>query len=394
MAESTGPALSWMKNVLFFVESLSVGGAEKVLTTLLRHLDPAKYQITLLTLVDIGVLRDEIDKRQINYKTVIQPSPNPLISLWNKLVYKLIYSFLPSRLACKCIIPQKGIDLYVAFTEGFATKLLSFAPGPKIAWVHTDLNDNPWTQDKSIFRSISEEASAYLQFNWVVCVSTSVEASTARRFGISHACAILNPIDASEIRIKATKDLQERIPRDGFRFVSVGRLVKQKGYDKLIPLIGKLRDKQLDVSLCLVGEGEEFDNLKKITQENHLDNHIYFFGYKKNPYALMNQMDLFVCSSRSEGYSLVIAEALVLGLPVISMNCSGPDQLLEGGKYGVLCDDYEDLARSMEKAVTDPMFLNTLREKAHSRGRCFDIRETVRRVEDLFDETICPPSVS
>ena len=383
-----------MKNILFFVESLSGGGAEKVLTTLLRYFDSTKYRITLLALVDTGVLRDELDRKQIRYKAVLRPSSNPLVSFWNKLAYKLIYRYLPSRVMCKGIIPQKDIDLYVAFTEGFATKLISFSPGPKIAWVHTDLNDNPWTQDKSIFRSIPEEVSAYLRFNKIVCVSASVEKSTVRRFGISHTCTILNPIDASEIRTKAASGVQEIIPGNGFRIVSVGRLVKQKGYDKLIPLIGKLRDKQLDVSLCLIGEGEEFDHLKRITREHHLNDHVYFFGYQKNPYALMNQMDLFVCSSRSEGYSLVIAEALVLGLPVISMNCSGPDQLLDGGKYGVLCDDYDDLARTMEQAVTDPWYFNQLREKARSRSRYFDIWETVRRVEDLFDETICPPSVS
>ena len=256
------------------------------------------------------------------------------------------------------------------------------------------MNDNPWTQDKHIYKDIREEASSYLRFDKTVCVSGSVEQSTLRRFGISNTCTILNPIDASEIRIKATYDFHEKMPENRFRIVSVGRLVKQKGFDMLIPLIGQLRDKQLDVSLCLIGEGEELDILKKITRECHLDDCVCFYGYQRNPYALMSQMDLFVCSSRSEGYSLVIAEALVLGLPVISMNCSGPDQLLDGGKYGELCDNYEDLARAMEKAVKDPLYFHQLQEKARSRSTYFDIRETVRQVEDLFDETICPPSVS
>ena len=382
-----------MKSILFFVESLTGGGAEKVLTTLLRHLDSTKYRITLLALVDTGVLRDEIDRKLIEYKAVLRPSSNPLISFWNRIVYKLIYKYLPARIVCKGIIPQRNIDLYVAFSEGFATKLLSFTPGPQIAWIHTDLNKNPWTQDKCIFRSIPEETSAYLRFNKIVCVSASVEKSTVSRFGFSHTCTILNPIEVSEIRTKAASEVQD-IPGNSFRIVSVGRLVKQKGYDKLIPLIGILRDKQLDISLFLIGEGEEYDNLQKITQEYHLSDRVSFLGYQKNPYALMRHMDLFVCSSRSEGYSLVIAEALVLGLPVISMNCAGPDQLLEGGKYGVLCDDYDDLVRSMEQAITTPGYLNLLREKARSRSRYFDIRETIRRVEDLFDDTICPPSVS
>lgn len=383
-----------MKNILFFVESLSGGGAEKVLTTLLRYLDSTNYQITLLVLVDTGVLREEIDTEKIRYLPIIRPSSNKSVSLWNKIKYKLIYFFLPARLVCRWIIPQKGFDLYVAFTEGFATKLLAFAPGPKLAWGHIDLISFPWTQDKHIFRSIQEEALAYQRFNRVICVSESVERAMILRYGLTRTQTILNPIDSEEIKTKANLDCGIILPNIGFRIVSVGRLSYQKGFDRLIPLIRKLRDNNLDVSLYLIGEGEEQTYLNTLTKENHLDGHVVFCGYQKNPYALMSQMDLFVCSSRAEGYSLVIAEALTLGLPVISTNCSGPDSLLDGGKYGVLCENDEELFLAMEKAVTDSVFLDKLREKSRNRSGFFNIRETVRQVEVLFDETICLPSAS
>ena len=383
-----------MKHLLFFLESLSGGGAEKVLISLLRQLDRQKYVITLVTLVDTGILKEDLDLGTIEYLSVIRPSSNPLVALWNKMKYRLIYHCLPPRIVGKWILPQKHIDLYVAFTEGFATKLLASAPGPKVAWVHIDLKVYPWTQDKRVFRNIQEEKSAYQRFDSVVCVSDSVEKSMILHYGLTNTRTILNPINSAEIKAKAALDCEVKLPDNQFRIVSVGRLCHQKGFDRLIPLIGRLRDRCLDVSLYLIGEGDDRALLQKITERNHVEALVHFLGYQKNPYPLMSQMDLFVCSSRAEGYSLAIAEALILGLPVISMNCSGPDRLLGAGEYGALCDDYDDLYCEIEKAVTDRGYLNQLKEKARLRSDFFNLKATIRQIEDLFDNTICHPSAS
>ena len=74
-----------MKNILYFIESLSGGGAEKVLITFLNHLDYTKYSITLLTLVDTGILKNDIDLSRINYRTVIKESNNPFLKFWSKV---------------------------------------------------------------------------------------------------------------------------------------------------------------------------------------------------------------------------------------------------------------------------------------------------------------------
>ncbi len=395
MAKNACLVIPLMKHLLFFVESLSGGGAEKVLVTLLRHLDKRKYAITLVALVDTGILKEEIDIEKICYRPVIRPSSNPFVSLWNKAKYKLIYKYLPERLACKWIIPQKGIDLYVAFTEGFATKLLAFAPGPKLAWVHIDLSKFPWTIEKKVFRNLEEESSFYHRFNNIVCVSNSVELAMKSHYGLINTRTILNPIDSEGILTKArlfnARDYQLD---NSFRIASVGRLCHQKGYDSLIPLIGRLRDNHFNISLFLIGEGEDLRKLKTMTEEFHLENTIVFTGYLNNPYALMSQMDLFVCSSRAEGFSLAIAEAICLGLPIISMNCSGPDQLLDGGHYGVLCEDYDALYNALEKAVANRAFLNLLKDKAKNRAAFFNLSVTMRQVESLFDDTICQTSVS
>ena len=98
----------------------------------------------------------------------------------------------------------------------------------------------------------------------------------------------------------------------------------------------------------------------------------------------MENMDLFVCSSRSEGYSLVIAEALTLGLPVISMNCSGPNELLDNNKYGTLCYSYEELYHSIKSAITDKDYYQDLKDNAAKRKNFFEINTTMRQIANLL----------
>lgn len=372
------------KRILFFVESLSGGGAEKVLVTLLGHLDISKYDITLHSLVDTGVLRDEVNLQQIKYKAFIKPSNSFVVNIWNKVKYKLVYHHLPTKYAYRWILYKNNYDLYVAFTEGFATKLISFAPNPKLAWVHIDLQSYPWTQNIGVYKNLPEECGIYNHYSKVLCVSQSVEEVMHDYYGLSNAITINNPVATDDIMAKANIK-EETVNSNGFKFVSVGRLVYQKGYDLLIPIIRRLRDRGLNVLLYIIGEGEERKSLQHLIWEQQLESYVHLLGYLKNPYPFMKEMDLFVCSSRAEGYSLVIAEAMVLGLPVISMKCSGPNELLDNGRYGCLCNTYEELAESLFHAASDMSYLQELKRKSKERQSFFNIHKTINQVESLFD---------
>lgn len=373
-----------MKRILFFIESLSGGGAEKVLVTLLKYIDFTKYDLTLLALVDMGVLKNDINFNKIHYGAIIHPSNNCIIKTWNKIKYKIVYSYMSCRWINKFLIPQEGFDIYVALTEGFATKLIAFSPGKKIAWVHIDLKKFPWTHEEGIYTDMQEEITTYCQYDKVVCVSHSVEEVMKDYFSLQNTITIYNPIDSDSI-LEMSEVPSEITISSSFSIVSVGRLVPQKGYDELIPIIGTLHKTRHNVHLYLVGDGPEIVNLKQIARQQKVEDFVHFMGYVKNPYPLMKQMDLFVCSSRAEGYSLVIAEAIILGLPIISMNCSGPNELLDEGKYGDLCNSYEELAKAIKNAVIDSSYLQELRQKSSARQPFFDIRQTLVQVENLLD---------
>lgn len=374
-----------MKRVLFFIESLSGGGAEKVLITLLSHFDYRKYSVRLLTVSDAGVHRmelEEIIKRNpdgIEYKSICGKGK----SLGQKLLYKLIYNVLPPWLVCRLFI-LSGCDVYVAFVEGFCTKVLSNKRGLKVSWVHIDLAKNHWTLNKGIYKNLNEEREVYGKYAKVVCVSRSVENVMKNYYGMNNVSTIYNPIDIEEIQKRAEKEIASM--SSSFNIISVGRLVKQKGYDLLIPIIGHLKGQGLDVRLYILGEGEERGHLETLIADYHLGDTVYLLGYKSNPYPYMKHADLFVCSSRAEGYSLVVAEALTLGTPVVSMRCSGPEEVLGKGKYGLLCDDYEQLEKEIAQLVMDRNRYEDVKHLAEGGKNRFDIEHTMSQVYTILSD--------
>ena len=98
----------------------------------------------------------------------------------------------------------------------------------------------------------------------------------------------------------------------------------------------------------------------------------------------MSQCDCFVCSSRTEGYSLVIAEAMCVGLPVISTRCAGPEEILEGGKWGVIVDNSTDgLYEGMRQMLIDNK-TEEYKELSLERAKSFDIEKTMSEVYSVL----------
>ena len=332
-----------------------------------------------------GVLKKNLDFSKLEYRTIIKCSNNPIIKFWYKIKYKLIYRHLPSNIVNKWIIPQKGFDTYIAFTEGYCTKILAHIPKQKYAWVHIDLKALPWTINEKIYKNKQEEKNVYSNYNKVICVSNSVKRIMQEEYGLEHVETIYNPIDSIEI-ITKSQEINDIDTSAGFNIISIGRLVPQKGYDLLIPIISRLVKEGINVHLYILGTGSEKERIESIIASEGIKHNIHLLGFQENPYSIMKKMDLFVCSSRSEGYSLVIAEALTLGLPVVSMNCSGPNELLDNNKYGTLCDNYEELYQAIRAAITGKNYYQDLKEKAAKRKDFFDITTTMKQINQLLSE--------
>lgn len=379
------------RSILFVIESLSGGGAEKVLVTLLRHLDYSKFAVTLCCIVDKGEHLKHIDPR-VRY-TYLLPNPEHL-SKWQKWFYKvkyqLVYRYLSLRWVYKWCIPQ-GADVEIAFVEGFTTKLLAHSTNRKarkLAWLHIDLEKNHWT--KIVYRNAADEEIVYSRYDKIVTVSDSVKDAFRREFPNVNTplCTLYNPIDSVEIKRLSVQPRSVTLPvKKSIRFVSVGRLTAQKAYNRLFRIIHRLQDEEVTVELWLLGEGEERKELEELIKQYHLEKNVTLWGFQSNPYMYMAQCDSFVCSSICEGYSTAVTEAIILGLPVITTDCAGMSELLKDGEYGLITENSEEaLYEGIKKFLDNPDLLTYYKRKAMERGADFSLETLIAPIEKLLEK--------
>ena len=377
--------------ILYLIESLSGGGAEKVLSTTIKNLNPSLFDITLCCVTDIGEYKEEI-LPYVNYYSIL-PNPNNY-SRFKKLLYRLfyksIYNWLPLSFVYRLYIPHSS-HIEIAYVEGFATKLLSHSTNKrtkKIAWVHTDLVHNHWTD--IIYKDIKEEAFAYSKYQQIITISKTAENAFLQTFNNINVPTrtLYNPVDCEEIIRKSKEDKNIPDPHPNvLRIVSVGRLTKLKGYERLLSIIHQLKKERYSIELWLIGDGDQVTNLKSFVENNNLYELVKFWGYQSNPYCIMSKCNLFVCSSFSEGYSTAVTESLVLGIPVITTDCSGMHELLEDNKYGIITENSESaLYKGIKLFLDTPELLNHYKNQAIKRGKDFSLPFLIRQIESLLLE--------
>ena len=158
-----------------------------------------------------------------------------------------------------------------------------------------------------------------------------------------------------------------------------------KAFDRLVRIVSKLRRKAYEVELWIAGEGEERLKLEALIKAMDLEPHVKLLGFQQNPYKYMAHCDLFVCSSLSEGYSTAVTEALILGLPVVTTNCSGMHELLDKGPCGIIAENNEEaLHEAIASILDNPGKLAGLAEKAKERSRDFSIDALMEPIETLL----------
>ena len=376
------------KRLLFFTNSLYGGGAEKVLQTLLSNLDLNKYDITLYS-VNEGVLNDSYPKG-INYKYIFKQNASTFLSrMWTKISNKfkltIYYKFSPQTFY-RLFVKGK-YDTEIAFIEGYSTRIISGSTNrysKKLAWVHIDLMNNHWTT--IAYKDKSEEESCYLNFNKVICVSNNVVESMKRLYTSINTLEVkYNPIDDNKIKYLSNISLDLN-QNKCIKLVSNGRLVHQKGYDRLLPIIKRLINEGHEISLTILGEGSDRTALEEYIADNSLQNNVFLLGFVENPYSIMAKHDVFICSSRSEGYSTAVTEALVLGLPVLTTDCSGMKELLgDNNEYGIVVENNEDsLYIGLKQLLDNPKDIEFYTQKAIERGKYFSLKKQISEIEKIL----------
>lgn len=367
------------KKLLFFIPNLKHGGAEKVLVNLVNNLDREKYDITLQTLFDVGVNKESL-KPHIRYQSVFSREfrgNNRLLQLF------------PAKWLWKRMV-KEHYDVAVSYLEGPTSRILSGCTDPgtkRMAWLHIELN-TPKLAALG-FRNVKEARKAYQSFDEVVAVSKNVRDCFLENLGIRRDIRILyNTNETEQIQSLAELPMNDgRFQKDQLCVCSVAKLMKTKGFDRLVSVHKRLLEEGYPHKVYILGVGEERRELDRQIAQLGVEDSFILLGFKKNPYRYVKNSDLYVCSSRREGFSTAVTEALILGTPVVSTDCSGAKELLgEQDEYGLVVENSEEgVYQGMKKMLSDPALLAYYKEKAKERGSCFSRTETVRAVENLLE---------
>lgn len=378
-------------NILFMINNLYGGGAEKILQTLLTKLsEKPEYNITLYG-VKNEQYNTDIYPKNVTYKSVFSgihhsnTKNNFVIRVLNKFK-NFVYEKCSPALFYKLFI-KGNYDVEVAFIEGYSTRIIggSNQKSKKIAWVHIDLHANHWTQ--IAYNNLQDEINSYKKFDSIVSVSKSVQDAFTKKFGIAENLHVkYNPLDEQDILQKSTAvAVTSQTETDVIKLVTVGRLENQKGYDRLLEIVKQLADLNYQFHLTIAGDGSLKETFETYIATHKLEKYVTLLGFVDNPYPYIYNADMFVCSSRSEGFSTVVSEALILGKPVIATDCSGMHELLGDSTYGLITEnDTTALFEGLKQLLDDATLRAHYTSKSIERGKAFKIEKTVLEVENLW----------
>lgn len=364
--------------IIFFIESLSGGGAEKVLRNLVNAMDQSKFDITVQTLY-----REDAESYLapgVHYKYCY-----PAKSRANELRMR-------AEAAAGLTYPLhiKGdYDIETAYLECGATKIIAGSTNKnalKLAWVHCDLQNR--IGDSAAFAAATKKY--YAKYDYAVCVSENVRKSFKKMYGDTiPAVTVYNTIDDGEILKKAAETLPNDVQKRRLTLVLVGRLNPQKKVERALAAHRRLLDEGVDHDLWIIGEGEERSMLENYIHENHLEESAKLLGFRENPYCLMNAADLLVCSSVYEGFSTFVTEGLILGKPIVTTDVSGMRELLGDSEYGlVTANDDEAFYEGVRRMLTEQGLMQAYAKRAKQRGKDFSGVKLARDTEEFLKKSL------
>lgn len=367
--------------ILFFIPTLGHGGAERVLINLVNHMDQDKFDITLQTMFDVGIYQSQI-KEGIRYI-----GGHKRYFRGNTVVMKLLS---PKGLYKHFI--KENYDVIVSYLEGPSARVVSGCTNPNtrlISWIHIEQNTLKYASKS--FRNAKETIRCYDRFDRIVCVSETIKIDFQTIFNWDkHIDVIYNTVESDVIKAKSEEVIEDVVfQKEKINLISVAKLMYTKGYDRLINVTKRLQDDGFPIHTYIVGKGEEQGALEKQIFEKGIRDNWTFIGFKNNPYKYVKAADLYVCSSRREGFSTAVTEALIVGTPVVSTNCSGAYELLGyKNEYGIVTEnDEENLYQGIKKMLTGDNLIH-YKKKAQERGCEFNAKKTVQNAEELFKEVI------
>ena len=366
--------------LLFMIPTLAHGGAEKVLVNLVNNLNKERFDVTVLALFDGGVNKQFL-KPWIKFKACM-----PHTFRGNIHVLKL---FSPERLY-KFFIPKEcEFDILISYLEGATARIISGCNNANvklISWIHVEQHTRKAASLS--FRSEKEAGRCYSKFHNTICVAKTVKEDFFRIFPEISSCEVLyNTVESDQIISMSNEAATEMIDDKKIRLIAVGTLKEMKAFDRLLRITKRLINEKYKVHLYILGRGPLENQFRSFIEENNLSDSITLLGYQTNPYKYMAKSDIFICSSHREGFSTATTEALILGVPVCTVEVSGMKEMLgNNNEYGIITENNEEaLYQGIRQLLDNPDLLVYYQKRAAMRGKYFNTKQTVAAVEEMLE---------
>lgn len=365
--------------ICFFFHRFDGGGAERITVCLANELAARGHEVTIAVRYATGPLL-----KTVSSQVRVLDMDLPVNGKFQKNIQNV-------RILNRLMRAGK-YDVFVGVMADFAqiaalSQALTGRRLPLVCVLH-----NTAFVEKSSFGRIRRSLAFWFdrQYDQVITVSRAVEQDYVEHTGRIHGIAtIYNPVvDNRMFRLAETVPDHPWLQagRNFSTLVLPGRLCYQKNHRLMFETLKRLR-RHGDFRLILLGDGEKAEELKSLAEKMALVPWIDFKGFVENPYSYMAHCDAVVLTSHYEGLPTVLIEAMACGSRIVSVDCpSGPREILEDGKYGMLVE--MDSPAALEKGILDA--LQTEPEKACLKERALDfsVEASVQKYEALLEKVI------
>ncbi|MGG2014579.1 glycosyltransferase [Bacillus sp. S10(2024)] len=368
------------KDILFVINNLNCGGAEKSLISLLNTIDYSRYNVDLFLFKHEGLFFNKIPA-QVNI--LEEPSEYRLFDMSIKVAImqclrqgninialsriRAGYIFKSEKNSARC---EQRVWRYLAKSLQTLHKTYDVAIGyleknpvyfcvdkvkanKKIGFIHTDYDKFGMDAnlDMQYFHSLDH----------IVTVSEECANVLKQRFPIyKDKIGVIHNIVSPSMIYKMSQEKAD-IKHKGIKLVSVGRLSNEKGFDFAVKACKNLVQNGYEIKWYIVGEGEERNKLEIMIEENHLQEHFFLLGMKENPYPYIKEADIYVQPSRFEGKSIAIDEAKILHKPIVVTNFSTAKDQIKHEENGIIVEmNSNAIAEGIQKMIHDEKLRNKL----------------------------------
>lgn len=355
------------KKVLFMIDSLGCGGAERSLVSLLPLLDYTKIDVTLMMVARGGVFECYVPKEvkmigfvwPVTLKYKFAHLCYAIKHRYFSLINKVIYPAMSMWHSIGWALPEyeEEFDYAFAYQQGFPTYYIAnkVKARRKFSWSNIDM--------KAAHHDVAYDSKTYEAFDRVVAVSDAVYEGLLRDKYVTdpNKIVIIYDILNPELITKMGKKTGFTDGYKGLRFVTCGRMVGQKGYDIAVLAADELRKRGYEFKWSFVGDGGDRPLVESLIKEKGLENYVELLGMKANPYPFMKECDIYVQTSRFEGFGLTVTEARMLGKAEVCTNFPSAYNQINDGENGLICEmTPEDVANKIEMLIKNPGLKATL----------------------------------